>query len=174
MPTTYTSNYPVKIIVEKGQINLEYSEDPIVFEIKYNGGFIGEVFGEALVRMNSNMMIIIFFELPPTDTMMIYEGAISINRVRAFKSDRTPLNTQIIYKDDKIGRIGSKWDESTMKYEDYNSKLTYGYVSDPIVTYNLSGKKEYITTKGRIPKKKVNINKIKKLERIRSKYGVIK
>lgn len=173
MATRYTSNYPVKIIVEQGQVNLEYSEAPTVFEIKYNGRFVGEVFGDALVRMNSNTMIIVFFQLPPTDTMMIYEGAISISRVRAFKLDRTPLNSQIIYKDDKIGRVGSKWDESTMKYEDYNSKITYGSVIDSLITYNLSGEKEYITTNGKIPKKTVNINKIKKLERMRSKYGVI-
>ena len=173
MPTTYISDYPVRIIVEKGQVNLEYSEDPIVFEIKYDGGFVGEVFGDALVRMNSNTMIIIFFQLPPTDTMMIYDGSISIRKVRAFKADRTALNTQIRYKDDKISRIVSKWDESTMKYEDYDNKLTYGSVVDSLVTYNLSGKKEYINIKGRIPKKTVNMNKIKKLERMRNKYGVI-
>ena len=60
----------VNIDIHIDKVDLTNAEGLSALDIKYKGGFIGEVFGEALVRMNASRIIIIFFTLPSDGVLM--------------------------------------------------------------------------------------------------------
>ena len=165
----------INIEIKRGKVNLGNAQGLVALDILYKGGFIGEVFGESLVRMNNKRIIILFFELPSDGVLMNYRGKLSFTSIKAYKSDRTPINVTIKYVDDIISKSSVTWgDDEQIKYEDFKETRNYFPSLSPVLSYTYKQKQKYINPKGRIHINKLNKNEKNTLNRIRSDYGVIK
>ena len=161
----------VNIDIHIDKVDLTNAEELSALDIKYKGGFIGEVFGEAIVRMNTSRIIILFFELPSDGVLMNYKGKLSFTSIKAYKLDKTPLSVRKRYIDDIISRSNVKWNDTTIKYEDFKVTRNYSSSFDPVIAYTFNQKKGYITPKGKTHLEKLNSNERNILNKIRSNYG---
>ena len=159
----------IRLIQRANQINLENADAVKSFEIKYSGSFVGEVIGNAKVRLTRNKIFIDYIE-PPGDMFMVYEGNFSIRQIIAHDNEGEKVNVLKSIKSDEWKRVKAKYD-STSKWTDYNETISYPSSVKTMVAYKINGSKRAINSKG---SSRVNHKgmEIKKLNRIRGKYGI--
>ena len=159
----------VKLIQRVNEINLENANTVKSFEIRYSGSFVGEVLGNAEVKLTRNKIFIDYIE-SPGDMFMIYEGHLSIRQIVAHDNEGEKVDVQKSIKSDEWQRVKAKYD-STSKWTDYNETIKYPRSVKTMVAYTINGSKRAINSKG---SSRVNHKgmEIKKLNRIRGKYGI--
>ena len=159
----------VKLIQRVNEINLENANTVKSFEIRYSGSFVGEVLGNAEVKLTRNKIFIDYIE-SPGDMFMIYEGHLSIRQIVAHDNEGEKVDVQKSIKSDEWQRVKAKYD-STSKWTDYNETIKYPRSVKTMVAYTINGSRRAINSKGSL---RVNHKgmEIKKLNRIRGKYGI--
>ena len=159
----------VKFIQRANEINLKNADTVKSFEIRYSGSFVGEVIGNAKVRLTRNKIFIDYIE-PPEDMFMIYEGNLRMLQITAYDNNNNKINITRSLKSDEWQRVKAKYD-STSKWTDYNETIKYPRSVKTMVAYTINGSKRAINSKG---SSRVNHKgmEIKKLNRIRGKYGI--
>ena len=159
----------VEFIQRANEINLENADTVKSFEIRYSGSFVGEVIGNAKVRLTRNKIFIDYIE-PPEDMFMIYEGNLRMLQITAYDNNNNKINITRSLKSDEWQRVKAKYD-STSKWTDYNETIKYPRSVKTMVAYTINGSRRAINSKGSL---RVNHKgmEIKKLNRIRGKYGI--
>ena len=159
----------VKLIQRANEINLENADTIKSFEIRYSGSFVGEVIGNAKVRLTRNKIFIDYIE-SPNDMFMIYEGNLRILQITAYDNNNNKINITRSLKSDEWQRVKDKYD-STSKWTDYNETIKYPKSVKTMVAYTINGSRRAINSKG---SSRINYKgmEIKKLNRIRGKYGI--
>ena len=160
----------VKLIQRANEINLENADTLKSFEIRYSGSFVGEVLGNAKVKLTRNKIFIEYIE-PPVDMFMIYEGNISMRQITAYNIEGENVDVRKSIKSDEWKKVSAKYDTSTSKWTDYNETIKYPRSVKTMVAYTDNGVRKFINSKG---SRRVNYKgmEIKKLNRIRGKYGI--
>jgi len=153
------------------EINIEYTNEPMAMEILYSGTFAGEVLGNTVTGMNNKKIIIVFLS-PPEETLMIYKGNFNISQIKAYNKNQELIEVNRNIITDDIENIRSKWEESTMKYENYNESNKYYPRIEHIIASTLNDEKRYANVKGNITEDKLRGNQKRILNRIRGNYGV--
>ena len=160
----------VKLIQRVNEINLENSDTIKSFEIRYSGSFVGDVMGNTKVKLTRNKIFIEYIETPG-DMLMIYEGNLSMRQITAYNIEGAKVDVRKSIKSDEWKKVSAEYDTSTSKWTDYNETIKYPKSVKTMVAYTLNGSKRVINSKGssRINQKGMEI---KKLNRIRGKYGI--
>ena len=160
----------VKLIQRANEINLENADTVKSFEIKYSGSFVGEVLGNAEVKLTRNKIFIEYIE-PPSEMLMIYMGNLRIMQIMAHNNEGEKVDVWKSIKSDEWKKVKARLDTSTSKWTDYNETIKYPKSVKTMVAYTLNGSKRAKNSKGtsRVNQKGMEI---KKLNRIRGKYGI--
>ena len=102
---------------------------------------------------------------------MIYEGNISMRQITAYNIEGENVDVRKSIKSDEWKKVSAKYDTSTSKWTDYNETIKYPRSVKTMVAYTDNGVRKFINSKG---SRRVNYKgmEIKKLNRIRGKYGI--
>ena len=160
----------VKLTQRVNEINLENADTVKSFEIAYSGSFVGEISGNTVVRLTRNKIFIEYIE-PPGDMFMIYEGNFRMRQITAYNIEGEKVDVRKSIKSDEWKKVKARLDTSTSKWTDYNETIKYPKSVKTMVAYTLNGSKRAKNSKGtsRVNQKGMEI---KKLNRIRGKYGI--
>ena len=161
----------VKLIQRANEINLENADTIKSFEITYSGSFVVEVIGNAKVRLTRNIIFIDYIE-SPNDMFMIYEGNLRMRQITAYNIEGEKVDVWKSIKSDEWKRVKLKLsNKAKIKWTEYNKTIKYPRSVKTMVAYTINGSRRAINSKG---SSKVNHKgmEIKKLNRIRGKYGI--
>ena len=160
----------MRLIHRVNEINLEGEYNISNLTITYSGSFVGKVLGNTISSISRDKINIVFLDDAP-ETIILYSGSIKILKISAISKNNESINGEFIVINDEIQRLKSVWDESTMKWEDYNKSNKYYKPIMSIIEYSENGVIKYQEARGRrllsLPlKQKTMLNKI------RGNYGV--
>ena len=160
----------MELILTQNEIEINYSDVPVRMILEYRGSFIGEVFGDSFVDLNRNRIILSFQGNPP-NTIMSYRGDWTIGEIKAYNKEGGEIYITRKVKEDKWNLILSDYANNTNKYTDYNKSINYENVNKTLISYKYNNKQYYANEKGMVNPER-NSMELKKLNRIRSKYGI--
>ena len=162
----------LRLIQRINEINIEDIHQLKVLEIDYKGSFIAELQENASVIITRKKIKIYFKEVPQSDVLMKYYGNFRIKSLKGIKRSGGYVNIRRISRSDVLNQIFSRWDESTMKYTDYNESFSYSGGFKTLISYTKNGKKYYKDKNNKIVKEKdLNIMQLNKFKKIRGNYG---
>tara|TARA_R100000808_G_scaffold11696_1_gene29805 strand:- start:581 stop:1066 length:486 start_codon:yes stop_codon:yes gene_type:complete len=160
----------MEITTTSNEVHLNYSEAPKKMIISYSGSFVGEVFGDCIVRLSRKNIIIEFQEDPPS-LLMSYTGKFAIISVSAYDKMDNTIYTNRVVKEDKWNLIVGDYANNTNKYPDYNQSIGYNFVDKTLLAYKHNNEQHYLNQKGMLRPDRDSME-IKKLNRIRGNYGI--
>jgi len=162
----------MELIQRKNEINIKRLDTIKILTIEYLGSFVAELQGDAFVIMNEKNITIAFNSVGDSDLLMKYYGNFRIKSLKGIKRSGGSVNIRRISRSDVLNQIFSRWDESTMKYTDYNESFSYSGGFKTLISYTKNGKKYYKDKNNKIVKEKdLNIMQLNKFKKIRGNYG---
>ena len=87
--------------------------------IHFKGSFDGQMVSGGISVVNRNSIYILGGDLHPSNILLNYDGNFDIKRVFAYLPDGNRHYIKTNKRSDQVGKILSKWDDSTSKYEDF-------------------------------------------------------
>jgi len=160
----------VTLTLRVNELNLEYTEQPKFLTIKYNGSFVGKILGNTISNITRTEINIEFLDDVP-EVLMIYSGNIEILGISTMDINFERIKgSYAVLINDEIQRINAKWDESTMKWEDYNQSNKYHRPVMSMIEYGVGDDVVYKEARGK-QLAELPLRQKTMLNKIRGNYG---
>ena len=139
------------------QINIEYTDKPVLLDILYSGMFVGEVYGNCIARFNRSRLIIISLDDAIPEVLMSYEGGLEIKKISSYNVKGSRLPSSVTVVDDTVSNSASEIRYVDQTPKELNQTVKYYKKTEvSLLYYKYNDDEIYVTNKG----KELNFEKL--------------